>query len=314
MAKSSESLGSRLGFMLAVVPYVQLRGGATIAELAARFHMTESEVKTAVSTIALSGIPGESGTYQHNDLFDIDWDAFENGEVVFTNVIAIDRVPRFSRVELGAIVSGLSLLAAALDGAEAAAVRRVLAKLHVSDSTLSDDGLRTELSVLRNGIESRTAVEFDYVDSHGARSHRLVDPISLTRGDAWYALAWCHDAKVERTFRVDRMHDMTSTSVPFLQRDAVTIPDAEREETAILRLAPEAIRMLSWFPDAEVSLEPNRVAAIARVRYGNRDALIRSIMALPGRAEALEDAALRRAVRDRAACALSQYVSDTSGR
>ena len=50
--------------------------------------------------IAVSGVPGDTDSYQHGDLFDIDWDAFEeHDEIVLTNLVAIDDSPRFSARE-----------------------------------------------------------------------------------------------------------------------------------------------------------------------------------------------------------------------
>ena len=53
------------------------------------------------------GCPGSTGTYQPNDLFDIDWDAFEDDDViVIVHHVAIDDAPRLSAREAAALIAG----------------------------------------------------------------------------------------------------------------------------------------------------------------------------------------------------------------
>ncbi|BDZ46772.1 helix-turn-helix transcriptional regulator [Naasia aerilata] len=62
-------------------------------------------------------------------------------------------------------------------------------------------------------------IRFRYVAADGVESRRVVEPHSLVAGDrAWFLVAWDRDRGDWRTFRVDRISDLTQTRVPFSPR------------------------------------------------------------------------------------------------
>ncbi len=87
-------------------------------------------IRDAVNLIAVSGLPGDTSSYQHDDLFDIDWDAFEqDDEIVLTNRVAIDDSPRFSAREAAALIASLEYLAALPEYADRPTIASLTAKL-----------------------------------------------------------------------------------------------------------------------------------------------------------------------------------------
>ncbi len=96
MAKRPKPLkaSDKLVFLLSFVPYLLEQRVVDVPDAAAHFGMTEEEIRDAVRLIATSGLPGATGTYQPNDLFDIDWDSFEDDDViVIVHHVAIDDAP-----------------------------------------------------------------------------------------------------------------------------------------------------------------------------------------------------------------------------
>ena len=82
----------KLAFLLSLVPFLMDHERISVAEVAAQFSVPAKEVRDAVRIIAVSGIPRETGQYQHGDLFDLDWADFEDHDpIVLTNLVAIDR-------------------------------------------------------------------------------------------------------------------------------------------------------------------------------------------------------------------------------
>ena len=67
----------KLAFLLSLVPYLMDHDRVSVAETAAHFGVPEEQIRDAVRLISVSGIPGETASYQHGDLFDISWDDFE---------------------------------------------------------------------------------------------------------------------------------------------------------------------------------------------------------------------------------------------
>ena len=90
----------KLAFLLSLVPYLMDHDRVSVSTAARHFGVPEQQIREAVRLIGVSGIPGDTATYQHGDLFDIAWDDFEeNDEIVITNLVAIDDSPRFSARE-----------------------------------------------------------------------------------------------------------------------------------------------------------------------------------------------------------------------
>ena len=61
----------KLAFLLSLVPYLMDHDRVSVAETAAHFGVPEEQIRDAVRLISVSGIPGETASYQHGDLFDI---------------------------------------------------------------------------------------------------------------------------------------------------------------------------------------------------------------------------------------------------
>src|SRR5690606_8932644 len=80
--------------------------------------------------LGTAGVPGETHTYQPEDLFDIDWDAFEQDDIVsLTQTVAIEETPRFSASEYAALIAGLHALQDVLPEADRAVAATTAAKL-----------------------------------------------------------------------------------------------------------------------------------------------------------------------------------------
>ncbi|TPX03627.1 WYL domain-containing protein, partial [Schumannella luteola] len=114
----------KLAFLLALVPWLLEHDRVSVAEAAAYFGVSEEEIRASVSLVAMSGVPGSTSTYQHEDLFDIDWTAFEDDdEIAITQHVAIDDAPRLSAREAAALIAGLQYLQALPENADRTAIR-----------------------------------------------------------------------------------------------------------------------------------------------------------------------------------------------
>ena len=119
-------------FVLSFVPYLLEQRVVAVSEAAQHFGMTEDEIRDAVRLIATSGLPGSTGTYQPNDLFDIDWDSFEEDDVIIVvHHVAIDDAPRLSAREAAALIAGLQYLSASPENAGSASLASLRSKLTV---------------------------------------------------------------------------------------------------------------------------------------------------------------------------------------
>lgn len=105
-----------------------------------------------------------------------------------------------------------------------------------------------KLTLIEQAIDSRQALEIDYVDRTGERTHRTILPHLLVyKQNIWYAFAWCRMRDSFRLFKLGRMRTILKTDeiferIPF-QREDVPLTfwhDTERAVKATFEISPEA--------------------------------------------------------------------------
>jgi len=218
--KRRATAAERVVLLLALVPYLTERGDVTIGELAEQFDVDVALMRELVEFLGTAGVPGETRTYQDEDLFDIDWAALEDAGVVrLLRRVAIDDVPRFSSLERASLIAALQALAPALPSSLDGAVAETLRKLQLASGDTGSEGshprirvssaaegLRADVSIMSEAIARGAVLEFDYSDTQGARTHRRVLPRKLSQsGSGWYLHGYCLSRRADRTFALDGM-------------------------------------------------------------------------------------------------------------
>lgn len=331
----------RVLLLLSLVPYLREHGPTPIPELAETFEVDPRTLRTLIGFLGTAGIPGETLSYQHNDLFDIDWDEFEERDTVsLTQTVAIDETPRFTGVETAALLAGLAALQPVLsadDAKLAAALGERLGAVMgtaelpaVAVSAADHDG---NLAALVGAIESRRAVSFGYRDASGSESRRTVHPGSLTeREGVWYLHGFSVERGADRTFDVTQLSDLEVLG-PFGGDSGVDSGgdsggssgddrgdigrgdgggrDAGERSSEMLAIVPRrllgAIRGFapSEVKDASVRVPPG--SALVRIEAWHAGAAVRLAQHGPGEIEIVAPAAARAAVSDWAESALAAY-------
>jgi proteasome accessory factor C len=302
--------GEKVAFLLSLVPYLMDRDRVTVAEASAHFGVDEAQLREAVRLISVSGIPGETAQYQHGDLFDIEWDAFEErDEIVLTQHVAIDESPRFSGREAAALIAGLNYLSALPEGGDSAATNALMSKLARGAS-----GTPTQLAVevsptgatlalIRTAVAGRVQLEFDYLNARGDRETRRVDPLRIDAVDNdWYLRAWCHSREAVRTFRLDRITN------PVVTADAIT-RRAEDVLVVTIDVAAAALPLLAAY-EAEVTDEASMDGHVrATVRVSHFHGLKRIVTTMSGEVIVVAPPLARDTVKAWADAALLQYTA-----
>lgn len=311
----------KLAFLLSLVPYLMDRDRVSVGEAATHFGVDEEQIREAVRLISVSGIPGETASYQHGDLFDISWDDFEgNDEIVLTNLVAIDDSPRFSAREAAALIAGLQYLSALPENADRAAIASLMSKLSrgasAEPSQLAVEANETDatLSLIRAAVEQGAQLKFDYLNSRGEQENRHVDPLRVESVDAdWYLRGWCHLREAVRTFRLDRISNPVVTAEPITHGATdVTLPDTLFEGSAddllvTIDVAAGAEALLAdYVPDSATStVVDGRVRTTVRVSHYH--GLKRLIASMPGVAIVVAPAEARAVVAQWAAAGAARY-------
>ena len=309
----------RVTFLLSLVAYLQDTGSATVAELAERFSVPPDLVRSLVRFLGTAGVPGETLSYQHEDLFDIDWDALEQQDLVsLTRTVAVDEAPRFAPLETAALVAGLQALTHLLGPEDAELARATAAKLGAalgaergSPVSVTDAPEDPRVPALVAAIEADREIAFVYRDAGGVDTHRTVRPRSLTQGSGtWYLRGYCLDRAADRTFRVDQMRELHVGASPEPTAPAATDPTApasdERGLTILALVTPAALSQLAGFAP-EVLEEHVDGRLRVRVEAWHRGAAVQLVQVLPGAVEIEAPESARAAVNEWADRALAAY-------
>lgn len=204
---------SRVVLLLSLISYLQDRGPTPILELADTFGVEPKVLRGLAEFLGTAGVPGETQTYQHEDLFDIDWYSLEHEDILsLVRVVAIDDTPRFAASETAVLLAGLHVIAPMLPEADAAAARSAAEKLGGEESgelaviSLSRERVDQQVEAVARAITGNLRLGFDYRDAGGGASARVVEPLVLSQsGEFWYLRGFCLDRDEERSFRLDRM-------------------------------------------------------------------------------------------------------------
>ncbi|MET0304564.1 MAG: WYL domain-containing protein [Microbacteriaceae bacterium] len=323
MAERTPPLAARdkLAFLLSLVPWLMDRDRVSVTEAAEHFGMSPEAVRDAVRLIAVSGVPGDTSSYQHDDLFDIAWDDFEeNDQIVITHLVAIDDSPRFSAREAAALIAGLQYLSSLPENADSGAIASLMSKLSRgasgAPSQVAVAGAETDstLAIIRDAVASGVQIDLDYVNSRGERERRRVDPLRVESVDAdWYLRGWCHLREAVRTFRLDRISDPVMTSDPISHRASdVTLPETLFETSpddipVTIEVAAAAAPLIAdYLVDGAPSVKAGERLRTS-LRVSHHDGLKRLAASMPGVMAVLEPADARAAVRAWAEAGLAGY-------
>lgn len=308
----------RVMLLLSLVPYLREHGDTTLAELATVFEVDAETLRGLIEFLGTAGIPGETSTYQDEDLFDIDWDALESAAVVrLTRVVAVDDTPRFSPAEQAALIAGLHSLVPLLPESERAYALSAAEKLGAAGAELeragsisvTADPVDPRIAMVAGAIESGVRLAFVYRDLNGAESSRTVEPLALTQSNrGWYLRGFCLDRGAERTFLLDSMRDLRALDEPAEHRPA----PGERSRTgydevgatALVRLREASLHRVAGFAlRNQTPAEPGWVQATVQLNYPA--AAVRLVQSAPGDVVILAPQHAREAVREWADRALA---------
>jgi len=313
----------KLTFLLSLVPYLVDRERVSVTEAATHFGVKPEQIREAVRLIAVSGVPGETRTYQYEDLFDIAWDDFDdNDQIVITNHVAIDDSPRFSAREAAALIAGLQYLSSLPENADRVALASLTSKLSRGASGLPSqvavEGAESDatLALIRESVAVGVQLEFDYLSSTGQRERRRVDALLVESVDAdWYLRGWCHLREAVRTFRLDRISALRVTDAPISHAaDDVTLPETLFEGSVddlvvTIDVVSSALSLLAdYIPDGAGHTESDgRVRTTVRVSHYH--GLKRLIGSMPGVATVVEPPEAREIVAAWATAGAQRYNS-----
>ncbi|MEV8182189.1 WYL domain-containing protein [Specibacter sp. NPDC078692] len=205
----------RLVRLLSMVPYLVTNPGVEESEVMAEFGISAKQWEKDRDTLSLTGLPG----YFPGDLMDV---STESGQVFIRDAETLASPLRLTQEEACSVLIGLQALSTIPAPGRARALEQAIASLTAvagKDAWLADAvGLHLvsgkemdNVAALQNIIQQGRACSITYLVRHRDEvSERIVEPLRLFSLDAtWYLRAWCRKVEGLRSFRVDRIQEMS---------------------------------------------------------------------------------------------------------
>jgi proteasome accessory factor C len=267
------SADDRLRRLLAIVPWVAANDGPKVADVCARFGVTQAELLADVDLLQYCGVY----PFTADVLMEV---RIEGDRIWIQYADWFNRPLRLTPEEaLTLVASGRTLLA--VPGSDPAGpLARGLDKLAGALGVDVDEAIDGPLGnvpagmleTLRGAVADRRQVELDYYTyGRDARTRRVIEPWEVYAAEGeWYVQAWCHAAQAERLFRLDRIRSVSVLDRSF-EPPPVLPPrrvfDAEgAERHTVLDLEPRARWVAAQYPmEAVEELDGGRLRVTLKI-------------------------------------------------
>ncbi len=249
--------GPEIQRILALVPWIVAHPGSAKTEIAHRFGLTVGQLDDDLALVLMIGVP----PYSPGDYLDVEED--DAGHVTIHLADYFQRALRLTPAEgLALLAAGRALLA--VPGSDPSGpLATALTKL---EDALDLPGLVVhvgepdQLEAIRTAVAGHARVEIEYWSAgRDEVSTRRIDPevVFFATGE-WYVGAYCHRARDQRMFRVDRIRSVVPTgeafepgATEFATGDVYTPRSDDARVT--LELAPSAAWVAESYPTESVT-------------------------------------------------------------
>jgi proteasome accessory factor C len=253
--------GPEIQRILALVPWIVAHPDSPKPEIAARFGITVEQLDDDLALVLMIGVP----PYSPGDYLDVEED--DDGHISIRLADYFQRPLRLTPAEgLALLAAGRALLAVPGSDPEGP-LATALAKLEDAldlPGLVVDVGEPAELAAVRDAVAAHRRIEIEYWSAgRDEITTRRIDPevVFYATGE-WYLGAYCHRARDERMFRVDRIRSVTPTDETFepgataFETGDVYTPRAE-DARVTLELDPSAGWVTEAYPTEALTERPD---------------------------------------------------------
>lgn len=320
---TSTTAQSQVRRLLSLVPYLTEHDGASMADVAEAFGITEKTLREDLGVLWMCGMPGLTP----GDLIEIDMDAVDGlGIIHLSNADYLTRPLRLSADEALALVLALRTLREVAGPGDRDAIDSALVKLTAAagnstataQASVSVTAARDEITERVNrGLREGKRLQMTYdVASRAETTHRQVDPLRVFVLDGYgYLEAWCYAAGGLRTFRLDRIVAVEVTDQEVTEHDvqlkdlSVGWFDALKDAPLVtLALEPWSTWVAEYYPTEQATPSDDGGLTVS-LRVTNPAWLQSLLLRLGGGARVLSPAGAGDAAVEAASEALAQYAT-----
>ncbi|WP_339204886.1 YafY family protein [Paenibacillus sp. FSL K6-3182] len=298
--------------LLAVIIYLLNHGRTSASVLSQKFEVSNRTIQRDMEAINMAGIPilsfpGLLGGFE-----------IMEGYRLSHQVLTKD--------ELVSVMTGLKGLQSHSDDLDVArTLEKMRALLKKSDIHYTDKALeqwiidlsswgcneeeKKKTTLLRQAIQKKIVVTFDYTNSQGCSAKAVVEPASVVhKGFHWYLYGYCRDKNITKLYRLSRMRKLAAISEIFDREitayDAAAIEAEWKMNTKtvhlVMRFQPSVkVRVEDSFQEGIIRCE-NDGTMVVEIVYPEDEWVYGMILSYGDAVEVIEPIYVRDIIRDRA--------------
>jgi proteasome accessory factor C len=216
MARGPSNFAPRLRRMLLMIPWLLESGGSTVAELAARFGVSEDDIIRDLTLVMCCGVPPYGAEHMITVVLD------DDGSVLAWKGPYYTRPMRLTPAEgFAVLAAGRALLAvpgADPSGPLATALVKLESALGAAGRSVAVDlEAPPLLAVVRESVAARTRLAVEYFSAwRDEVTSRVLDPyVVFSQEGRWYVAAGDSLRGDVRHFRIDRLASAVPTGETF---------------------------------------------------------------------------------------------------
>lgn len=173
---------------------------------------------------------------------------------------------------------------------------------------------------INHALRDDRNLEIEYwTEARGSLTTRTIEPHLLVNlRDAWYVVAYCHQAADQRTFRVDRIRSATVLAEHFARRPEIMaagpyLPFGDRGERAEATAQSASVwcsaALARWMIEEHPSWERHvDGSVVVEIPYASAEWLVKEVLKHQGDAVLLEPARLRATIAAAADAIAARYT------
>lgn len=178
---------------------------------------------------------------------------------------------------------------------------------------------KEKLKTLNKAIDEKRIINFNYINTKGEYTNRIVEPLSLLLKDfSWYLSGYCHSRDDFRLFKVKRMRKLNATET-FFTRETLPLEALDYSEewykdkpvlNIILKFVPEAgMRVVDCFNEEQIMFNEDKTITV-KFTMPEDIWLFELILGFGSQVEVIEPLNLRRLIRQKAIEINNIYKND----
>ena len=288
-----------------IVYYLLDNGQATAPELAARFEVSVRTIYRDIDALSAAGIPiyAETG---------------RNGGIRLMHDFVLDHAV-LSGEEKQEILAALQSIHVTQNIAESQTLQKLSALFHLSSenwleidfSRWGNQGFdREKFELLKTAVIHCRQIRIRYAGSDGMERERTVQPYKLVyKSKAWYLKAFCTEKQDMRTFKLNRILELTLLEESFVRRSFPAEPEDSEIDCPLvtLRFPKEmAYRVYDEFDESQIERQENG-DLIAAARMPEGAWLVSFLLSFGTQVEILSPAHLREEIARQAEKIVEKY-------